>query len=125
MESEGHLGQNVDRRHCLQLTKSWMYSKIFLNKTVNDEDYPDNDLKSISDDESLDSDYNVDLDLDRPRPRDLEKAQGGRVPHASGDASIEDGRWDKQFQPNQSIFDDSGCDPNIPAETTNAVYFAN
>ncbi|GFO22216.1 telo2-interacting protein 1 [Plakobranchus ocellatus] len=46
----------------------------------NDEDYPDSDLESISDNESLDLDDNVelDLDLDRLGPRDLETDEGGQ-----------------------------------------------
>ncbi|GFN78302.1 hypothetical protein PoB_000480800 [Plakobranchus ocellatus] len=120
MESDGEqpgLSEAKRRRKTLLTDKEVIdqLEEFFELNCEKDEDYPDTDLESISDDE-WDDNVDVDLDLDRPRPRDLETAQGGRVPHASGDTNFEDEVWNKQFQPNQSIFDDSGCDPrNIPA----------
>ncbi|GFO33402.1 T-complex protein 11-like protein 1 [Plakobranchus ocellatus] len=118
---QAHLGQNTEERYCLQLKKLWINLRIFPELDCeNDEDFPDSDLESI-----FNNEWDDNVDLDRPRPGDLETAQGGRVPCASGYTNIEDEGWNKQFQPNQSIFDDSGCGPrNIPAEKTEADDFA-
>ena len=88
----------------------------------NDEDYPEDDLDSISDD-SDNPDLDEDLDLDRSSVR-------GRVPNQAGyvsidlDLDVEEEGWDKVYQENVRTFDNTGCGPNnIPAETTELEHF--
>ena len=86
----------------------------------NDEDYPEDNLDSISDD-SDNPDLDEDLDLDRSSVR-------GRVPNQAGDVGIdldvEEEGWNKVYQENDRTFDNTGCGPNnIPAETTELEHF--
>ena len=84
----------------------------------NDEDYPEDDLDSISDD-SDNPDLDEDLDLDGSRNRSSVR---GRVPNQAGDVGIdldldvEEEGWNKVYQENDRTFDNTGCGPNnIPA----------
>ena len=73
----------------------------------NDEDYPEDDLDSISDD-SDNPDLDEDLDLDRSRNRSSVR---GRVPNQAGDVGIdldldvEEEGWNKVYQENDRTFD--------------------